>query len=59
MRRTCVTLANSHWDVARNTGQKSRIRIDVSFLRHFVGVFAISFSLAVWYVILHFGLHLI
>jgi hypothetical protein len=54
-----VTLANSHWDVARNTGQKSRIRIDVSFLRHFVGVFAISFSLAVWYVILHFGLHLI
>ncbi len=54
-----MTLANSHWDFARNTWRKSRLRFDVSFLRHFVGVFAISFSLAVWYVILHFGLHLI
>jgi hypothetical protein len=54
-----MALIHYHWPVASEAKPKTKLHIDFSFLRHFVGIFAVSFSIAVWYAILHFGFHVI
>jgi hypothetical protein len=51
-----MALIQYHWP-AEVSKRETRLHVDFSALRHFVGVFALTFSVAVWYAILHFGFH--
>ena len=52
-----MTFAPSNFDYGQTAKSKPRARFDFSVFKHFVGVFAIGFSGASWYVILHFLFH--
>ena len=54
-----MSLINYQWTVTQHARPKSGLHFDFGFLRHFVGVFALSFSAGVWYAILHFAFHIV
>jgi hypothetical protein len=54
-----MAFAHNISDYSRAEKTETQPRVDLSFLRHFVGIFAVSFSGAVWYGVLHFAFHVV
>jgi hypothetical protein len=46
-------------EYGRTGKTQTQLRVDFSALRHFVGIFAVSFSGLAWYGVLHFALHVV
>jgi len=54
-----MTFAPSHCEYGQEAKAKPRARVDFSAAKHFVGIFALGFSGATWYAVLHFMFHVV